>query len=241
MPPPTSAVSVHIFLHTFIPDSNICTKLDFPPAFLRFPVHLKGTDGQPEKQMCVYQEIRTYGTAPVIVSLKATLGFPITQRQLYSLSILWNTKPRQSQTETQVRYIRFLWDGDRQWKKLLIWRFITSWDELFRLFRLNTSSVCSTMKNTGWPEPSKHDWVTLTLLNSASLSSTLSEPVPASRSPDAARPFLRWWFLCSRCRNELWRSDPLWWNGWCLWRICQGRSVWIQDTKESLMLLWLEC
>lgn len=41
--------------------------------------------------MCVRvrtKTIRTYGTGLVIVSLKATLGFPITQGQLYSLSIL---------------------------------------------------------------------------------------------------------------------------------------------------------
>lgn len=32
---------------------------------------------------------QTYGTGLVIVSLKATFGFPITQGQLYSRSILW--------------------------------------------------------------------------------------------------------------------------------------------------------
>lgn len=32
--------------------------------------------------------VSTYDTGPVIVSLKATLGFPITQGQLYSRSIL---------------------------------------------------------------------------------------------------------------------------------------------------------
>lgn len=34
---------------------------------------------------------RTYGTALVTVSLKATFGFPITHGQLYSLSILYDT------------------------------------------------------------------------------------------------------------------------------------------------------
>lgn len=39
--------------------------------------------------LCVFAlEINTYGTGLVIVSLKATLGFPITQGQPYSLSIL---------------------------------------------------------------------------------------------------------------------------------------------------------
>lgn len=42
--------------------------------------------------MC--REISTYDTGLVIVSLKATLGLPITQGQLYSLSILWDNKPK---------------------------------------------------------------------------------------------------------------------------------------------------
>ena len=37
---------------------------------------------------CMCREISTYDTGLVIVSLKATLGLPITQGQLYSLSIL---------------------------------------------------------------------------------------------------------------------------------------------------------
>lgn len=44
--------------------------------------------------VCVSQEMSTYNTGLVIDSLKATLGFPITQGQLYSLSILWNDKPK---------------------------------------------------------------------------------------------------------------------------------------------------
>lgn len=39
----------------------------------------------------LHQQRDTYGTGLVTVSLKATLGFPITQGQLYSLSILYNT------------------------------------------------------------------------------------------------------------------------------------------------------
>lgn len=38
-----------------------------------------------------HQQCGTYGTGLVTVSLKATLGFPITHWQLYSLSILYNT------------------------------------------------------------------------------------------------------------------------------------------------------
>lgn len=40
---------------------------------------------------CCVRKCGTYGTEPVTVSLKATLGFPITHGQLYSLSILYNT------------------------------------------------------------------------------------------------------------------------------------------------------
>lgn len=39
----------------------------------------------------LHQQHGTYGTGLVTVSLKATLGFPITHGQLYSLSILYNT------------------------------------------------------------------------------------------------------------------------------------------------------
>lgn len=42
--------------------------------------------------MCV---CKTYVTALVTVSLKATFGFPITHGQLYSLSILYNTTSKQ--------------------------------------------------------------------------------------------------------------------------------------------------
>lgn len=44
--------------------------------------------------LCMCREIGTYDTGLVIVSLKATLGLPITQGQLYSRSILWDNRPK---------------------------------------------------------------------------------------------------------------------------------------------------
>lgn len=52
--------------------------------------HVKGLCNMKYCQM-LHQQCGTYGTELVTVSLKATLGFPITHGQLYSLSILYNT------------------------------------------------------------------------------------------------------------------------------------------------------
>lgn len=149
-------------------------------------------------------EIQTYGTGLVMVSLKATLGFPITQAQLYSLSILWNNKPKQT----------FIWGTN------------------LLLLTHRPPDVRRSCLEIAENSEQIIDMLLLHLVLKH-IPDLQSDWVPGSRFPDAVRPCPRWLFLYSPCQNALGTLGLLWWNGWYLWRICPGHSVHIQDDKEG--------